>query len=106
LLFYSGLLLPQQRSAAALEQLVGDYFDVPVTVEQFVGGWLPLGRQEQCAVGLREDASTQLGLGAVVGDEMWDPQGRVRLRLGPLSRARYDEFLPGGGALDSLRQLV
>lgn len=106
LLFYSGLLLPQQRSAVALEQMVADYFDVPVTVEQFVGGWLPLGRQDQCAVGLREDASTQLGMGAVVGDEMWDPQGRVRLRLGPLSRARYDEFLPGGGALVKLRELV
>lgn len=106
LLFYAGLLLPQQRSAVALEQLLTDYFEVPVTVEQFVGGWLPLGRQDQCAVGLREDASTQLGLGAVVGDEMWDPQGRVRLRIGPLSRARYDEFLPGGGALDRLRSLV
>ena len=39
LLFYAGLLAPQQRSAAALQQLVGDYFGVRVEVEQFVGGW-------------------------------------------------------------------
>src|ERR1700730_10249044 len=37
LIFYAGLLAPHQRSAAALEQLLSDYFDVPVEIEQLVG---------------------------------------------------------------------
>ena len=41
--------------------------------------------------------SEQLGLGAVVGDEIWDQQSRVRIRLGPLTIAQYHDFLPGGG---------
>ena len=106
LLFYAGLLAPEQRSAAALQQLVGDYFGVPVEVEQFVGGWYPLSASTQCAVGKDEDASEQLGLGAVAGDEVWDPQARVRLRLGPLTRRQYDQFLPNGSAFEPLQTLT
>ena len=107
LLFYSGLLAPHRRSAVGLEQLVGDYFGVPTTVEQFVGEWYPLGAADQCALDdAVESPSSRLGVGAVVGDEVWDPQAHVRLRLGPLTRAQYDDFLPGGSALARLRELV
>jgi type VI secretion system protein ImpH len=107
LLFYSGLLAPHRRSAVGLEQLVGDYFGVPAVVEQFVGEWYPLGASDQCALDdAVESPSSRLGLGAVVGDEVWDPQAHVRLRLGPLTRAQYDDFLPGGSALARLRELV
>lgn len=107
LLFYAGLLAPHRRSAAGLEQLVADYFDVPAAVEQFVGEWYPLRGADLCALDHeRPSPSAQLGVGAVAGDEVWDPQARVRLRVGPLPRRRYDEFLPGGGALPRLRELV
>ena len=33
---------------------------------------------------------------AVIGDAVYDPHARVRLRLGPLSRRQFDDFLPGG----------
>jgi type VI secretion system protein ImpH len=76
-----------------------------VEVEQFVGAWYPLERATQCE--LDEDGpSTQLGLGAVAGDELWDLQSRVRVRLGPLTRAQYDRFLPGGSAHEQLRALT
>jgi type VI secretion system protein ImpH len=107
LLSHAGLLGIRPRPAAALEQLVGDYFDVPVAVEQFVGGWYPLAVATQCRVDDEgEDASGQLGLGAVVGDEIWDLQSRVRIRVGPLPRPRYEQFLPGGSAYEPLRALV
>jgi type VI secretion system protein ImpH len=103
LLFYSGLLSLPSRPATALEQLVADYFDVPCTVEQFVGAWYPLSRSAQTALG---DELGTLGGGAVAGDEVWDQQGRVRVRIGPLSRRRYDEFLPGGESYEPLRALT
>ena len=103
LLFYAGLLSLPSRPAAALEQLVADYFDVPCEVEQFVGGWYPLERSAQTALG---DEFGALGGGAVAGDEVWDQQGRVRLRIGPLARWQYDEFLPGGESYDALRALT
>jgi type VI secretion system protein ImpH len=106
LLFYAGLLAPEPRSAIALERLIGDYFDVPATVEQFVGGWYPLETSIQCSVGESADAAGELGVGTVAGDEVWDPQARVRIRLGPLSRRQYEQFLPNGSAYEPLRTLT
>ncbi|HEY8258951.1 MAG TPA: type VI secretion system baseplate subunit TssG [Gemmatimonadales bacterium] len=106
LLFYTGLLGPQQRSAAALEQLISDYFGVTAAIEQFVGGWYPLADSTECTLGDEGDPSEQLGWGAVAGEEVWDPQARVRLRLGPLTRRQYDDFLPLGGAHGALRTLT
>jgi type VI secretion system protein ImpH len=67
LVFYTGLLAPHQRSAVGLEQMLEDFFNVPVEVEQFVGGWYALAIGTQCSVG-EPDASAQLGLGASGSD--------------------------------------
>ena len=106
LLLYAGLLSLQPRPAVALEQMLEDHFGVPVEVEQFVGGWHALARSAQCSLGDEESPSSRLGGGAVVGDEIWEQQSRARIRIGPLSRARYEEFLPTGGAHAPLRALV
>jgi len=106
LLHYASLVGMQSRSAAALEQIIGDYFDVPVEVEQFSGCWYTLDRATQCEMSGDESPSVRIGGGAVVGDAIWDRQGRVRVRIGPLTLARYREFLPDGGSHEALRSLV
>jgi type VI secretion system protein ImpH len=103
---YAGLFVLQSRSALALTQLIEDYFDVPAQIEQFVGAWYPLPEADQCALGEELDVSTQLGTGAVIGDEVWDQQTRARIRIGPLSRARLGEFLPDGDAFATLREVT
>jgi len=100
----AGLLAPPQRSAIALERLLEATFEVPACVEQFIGGWNPLSEDDLCAVG-EEAAASRLGRGAVVGDEIWDQQGRVRVRLGPLSRVGFDRFLPNGEDHDDLASI-
>jgi type VI secretion system protein ImpH len=105
LLYYVGLLGVPTRPAAALEQLLADYFGVTAHVEQFVGAWYPLERATQCELDT-DAASTQLGLGAVAGDELWDLQSRVRVRLGPLTREQFDRFLPSCSAHEQLRALT
>jgi len=104
LAFYAGLLALRARPADGLARLIGDYFDVPAEVEQFVGEWRRVDHHGQCTMGA-DDAAGRLGFG-VLGDAAWDAQARVRLRLGPLSRAQYEAFLPGGAAHDALRALV
>lgn len=99
------LLAPQPRSALAFQRLLGAYFGVPVAIEQFVGTWARLRRSDLCAVG-EENDSAMLGWGAVVGDEVWDPQSRVRVRLGPLPRDGFERFLPGGDDHAALRDLA
>jgi type VI secretion system protein ImpH len=104
LAYYAGLFAARPRSAAGLAQLVGDYFAVTASVEQFVGTWRTLGDTGRFEVGADDDDG-RLGFG-VVGDAVWDPQARVRLRLGPLTRQQFDEFLPGGAAHAALASLA
>jgi type VI secretion system protein ImpH len=106
LLFYSGLLSLEARSALGLRQILLDYFGVPVEIDQFVGAWYALEPEAQCALDESGRDSESLGFGCVVGDEVWDQQSRVRIRLGPLELADYQGFLPGGDAHRALRALT
>jgi type VI secretion system protein ImpH len=106
LLFYTGLLSLQTRSASALQHILEDYFEVTVEVEEFVGVWRELDPSNQCIFGDADSYSEQLGQGAVVGDAIWDQQSRIRLKLGPLSAEQYMSFLPTGTAYVPLRELT
>jgi len=104
LLLYAGLLSQQPHSAVALEGILRDYFGVGISVQQFVGKWSAL---EEPALAYLDEGGlhNQLGLGAVAGDLVWNQQARFRIRVGPLSWERFNQFLPGGSALDELSAL-
>jgi type VI secretion system protein ImpH len=106
LVYYAGLLAHRPRSAVALEQLLADYFQVPVRVNQFSGSWYKLERAAQTKLIDTPLESARLGGGAVVGDEIWDLHAGVRLRFGPLTRAQYMEFLPGNPGHRALSALL
>lgn len=105
-LFFAGILAQRPRSARALESILEEYFEVPVEVQQLLGGWFELDPATQCCLGDRETSSEQLGEGAVAGNEVWDQGARARIKLGPLSRSQYLDFLPNGSAHQSLRALT
>jgi len=106
LLYYTGLLSLPSRPASALEQLIADFFDVDAEIEQFVGHWYSLTVPAQSALGDETGLGAILGGGAVAGDEVWDQGSRVRIRIGPLTRDKYDGFLPGGESFEALRALT
>jgi type VI secretion system protein ImpH len=106
LVYYGGLLAQRPRSAQALQQILADYFEVPVEIEQFAGGWYRLDPETQCRLSEGSRDSGELGFGAVVGDEVWNQQSRVRIVLGPLTMERYADFLPDGPAWEPLRAWV
>ncbi len=106
LMYYAGLFSHQPRSASGLQNVIADYFDVPVEVEQFAGCWYKLDRASQTWLDESGSYTEELGFGTVVGDEVWDQQSVVRVRLGPLPLKRYLDFLPEGNALQPLRSLV
>ncbi len=106
LVYYAGLLAQRPRSASNLRRLLEDYFDVPVQIVQFAGAWYKLDARTQCCFDTGTSVSERLALGAVVGDEVWDEQSRVRIRIGPLPLERYRDFLPSGTAYEPLRALA
>jgi type VI secretion system protein ImpH len=106
LMFYCGQLSRSPRSAVVLQSVIEDYFGVKVQVEQFTGTWRRVGRTDLTALEGDEHPAAALGSGALAGDEIWDPNNRVRIVLGPLSAAQYDDFLPTGSAYGPLRALT
>jgi len=102
MVYYAGLLAQRPRSAQALQQILADYFEVPVKIEQFAGGWYRLDRETQCHLTEGNSESEELGFGAVVGDEVWNQQSKVRIVLGPLTLERYADFLPDGQSFEQL----
>jgi type VI secretion system protein ImpH len=106
LLFYSGLLALQPRSAVSLHNLLEDYFGVHAEVEQFVGSWQALDTGDQSVFENGDSFCEQLAVGLVAGDAVWDQQSRVRVKLGPLTQEQYLGFLPSGSAHESLRSLI
>jgi type VI secretion system protein ImpH len=106
LLPFISLLAMQSRSAEALEQILAAYFEVPVEVQEFSGAWYAIDESTQCAIDEQESMSSQVGIGAVVGDAVWDCQSRVRIRIGPLPLETYRAFLPEGSAYRALHAIT
>lgn len=107
LAFYTGLLACRVRSAVSLQNALQDYFGVPVSVVQFAGAWYRLDRPTQTCLERSEATdSEKLAFGAVVGDEVWNEQARVRIKLGPLTLEQYLDFLPAGTAYAALKALA
>jgi type VI secretion system protein ImpH len=106
LLHYSGLLSQHPRSAIALEQIIADYFEVPVSIEQFTGKWHKLDKRDQSRIADANSMGEMLDFGVVLGDEIWNQQSGVRIRIGPLPLDRYLELLPTGSGYPKLKALV
>ncbi|WP_426689585.1 type VI secretion system baseplate subunit TssG [Rhodanobacter ginsengiterrae] len=100
--FFAGRLLQQARNAEGLKGLLERFFRIPVGVVEFVAEWMRLPPESHLRLGGSGEVAA-LGLTTVTGEYVWGSQQRFRLRLGPLSRAEFNNFLPGG---EALRQLV
>lgn len=105
-LAYAGLLGRHVRSAESLGQILEDFFEVRAAVQQFAGTWRSLPAQDRSELKSEAEPSGMLGVGTIVGDEVWDHHGRVRITLGPMSFERYTSFLPGNDAYLMLRHWI
>ncbi|TFW30375.1 type VI secretion system baseplate subunit TssG [Duganella callida] len=100
---YAGLLRTRPISASALANIVQGYFNVPVQVRQFVGGWDHIPAPLRSTLG---PGGPTLGYGAALGVRMWRQDRRLRLLVGPLDADALERFLPRGDASRTLAHLL
>ena len=100
-----GIFSLKTRSASGLQALLEDYFELPVRIEEFVGDWLEIPRDEVCRLG-QDPAQASLGAGATLGGASWQCQQKFEIAIGPLPFATFSQFLPGTRALRELGALV
>jgi type VI secretion system protein ImpH len=107
--FFAGLFSDQHRPAVCLPRLLADYFEVPVTIEQWQGRWLSLNPEDRSVFpdGSQPDGrNLQLGIDTILGEQVWDVQGMFRVRIGPLTQVQFRHWIPTGDALRPLCQFV
>ena len=105
LLFYAGHFAHYPRSAVSLERLLADYFELPVARPAVPRQWLYLERRDQSSLPCPrwpEGLNTQLGRSAMVGERVWDVEGKFRVRVGPLGYAGFRRLMPSGDVLRPL----
>ncbi len=90
---YAGLLSQRPLSAPVLALILSDYLGEQVQVEQFHGRWCRLSDDHRLR--LEPGHCDQLGVNTLVGEEAWDRQAAFRIVVGPLSRDRFLQFIPG-----------
>ncbi|MDO1530422.1 type VI secretion system baseplate subunit TssG [Fulvimonas sp. R45] len=97
--YYAAGVGQRPLSGAFLQGMLREYFSADVRVEQFAGAWYAVPASQHSRLGSR---NAVLGRTALAGERVWQRDLRIRLWIGPLRRARFEDFLPGGKAAAAL----
>jgi len=101
--YFAAAIRHRPASSTQVARVLTEYFGQPVAAEQFVGHWYAVPPEQQTTLG---DATAILGAGAMAGVRVWQRDLRLRLVIGPLDRASFDAFLPGGLAARALHSIL
>jgi type VI secretion system protein ImpH len=101
--YFAAALRQRPASALHIQHVLSDYFAVPIAIEQFIGHWYEVPREQQTKLGA---TNASLGSNALVGARVWQRDLRLRLTIGPLDKEKFDEFLPGNIAAKSLEKML
>lgn len=99
LAYYAGHLRQRPVCADVIQRLLSGYFGVQIRIEQFVGAWYAVPSSQASRLG---SDTAVLGVNALAGQRVWQRDLRMRLLIGPLSRERYEAFMPGHDAAEAL----
>ncbi|WP_321813921.1 MULTISPECIES: type VI secretion system baseplate subunit TssG [unclassified Paraburkholderia] len=101
----AGMFANQRRSLAGFDAMLRHHFDIDARSTPFVGGWRALPAASRTTVG-HAGRNRTLGAGAIVGTRVWDEHRGIRVTIGPLARAQYEAFLPGGDSHGAFQALA
>ncbi len=104
-LHYAGLFAMRPRSADRLAAILSDWLGMRVDVVEYAGAWLSLPPDQRTRIGA-SGVFCRLGIDAAAGVRAWDPEARILLRIGPLSRDGFHRLMPDSVAMHRLVSLV
>ena len=93
-LYFAGYSLQRNRSADSFQDLLSQYFSLPIRIEENIGQWFELPKEEQTCLG--EKGQYSLGDGLIVGSRIYDVQTKFRITIGPLGLEEFESFFKEG----------
>jgi len=103
--FYAGRFSQHAKNPDGLQAIIADILSLNVQIEEFVGEWMEIQRDEHTRLGFSPQVAS-LGQSALLGAYVWGCQHKFRLILGPLPLHQYLALLPGADALAELTAIV
>ncbi|MEM5584941.1 type VI secretion system baseplate subunit TssG [Roseibium sp. AS2] len=94
-LLYAGLTSSKTKSAPRLKALITGVFGVKVDIDQCVGTWLHLDKDDQLQLGgFGPGGAGQLGADTIVGAKVYSVSDKIRIRIFTRTLEEYRKFLP------------
>ncbi|BBQ01137.1 hypothetical protein BSFA1_62650 (plasmid) [Burkholderia sp. SFA1] len=97
----SAHLLRESRDPDGLRMTLERYFGVAVAIDEYVFHWIEMTEHERSRLG-QGRATTIMGAGAMLGEQVPDRQYRFRIVMGPLEIDDFLAFTPRGKNLPPL----
>ncbi len=100
---FAGLIAPKAKSAARLEGFLAGLLGVRVEIQEFIGSWLILDKEDRSRVG---EAMSSLGVDCMMGASQFTVNDKFRARVFVKDYAHYLKFLPGGDLARAIADAV
>ena len=96
-------------SAPTLARILQHYFELPITVEQFIGTRqaLPTDTQSRIpALGRLNGQNNELGMNVILGRSCWDIQSKFRIHIEHLNYQQFVRISPRSRKMAALKAFV
>jgi type VI secretion system protein ImpH len=104
-LYFSGILQLPTRSIRGLQQLLANYFKLPITLATHQPKQIRLAAHDVTLL-TKNKQNNQLSRTALLGRKIWDVQNRFAVLIGPIDYQTFLTLLPGTPLLTRLDQLI
>jgi type VI secretion system protein ImpH len=81
------------RTSSGLKTMLSSFFDIPIEIKQFSGGFLEAPQSSQTSLGVTKNKYNKLGVNCFLGNKFWDSTKGIEILVGPLNFKNYTEFL-------------
>ncbi|MGV6809158.1 MAG: type VI secretion system baseplate subunit TssG [bacterium] len=104
-LHFAGHFSTSQHHACGLVSILKAFFNVPVSIQEYIGEWLRIPKENQTRLGQNKDSGL-LGQSTVLGQTNWQQQYKFRLLIGAMPLTDYEALFPKKPKLFLLASII
>ncbi len=102
--YYAGHFSRKTRSSDGLKNILMEYLQVQVTINEFQGNWLRIQESERSKLQL--GSFNQLNSDVILGRYTWDAQSKFSIEIGEVGIELFNELMPGMPKNERVQHIV
>lgn len=105
-LHYAGILSQNVRTKQGLQAILSDFFNLPISIQEFDGRWVDIKPNERTCLGSKNGNYNSLGMNSMLGERIWHIQNSFRIIVGILDYTDFLKLLPNQQMLQTMKEIV